>query len=54
MFTNGCFDILHAGHVCYLAAQLETAHGLTATPAVRLSGSRRSSLNKNGLWSCST
>ena len=20
VFTNGCFDILHAGHVCYLAA----------------------------------
>jgi D-beta-D-heptose 7-phosphate kinase/D-beta-D-heptose 1-phosphate adenosyltransferase len=52
-FTNGCFDILHAGHVRYLSAARATADmlvvGLNADISVRkIKGSHRP-LNPEGL-----
>lgn len=46
VFTNGCFDILHAGHVRYLAAARALGDclivGLNSDPSVRrLKGERR-------------
>ncbi|MDI3503983.1 MAG: D-glycero-beta-D-manno-heptose 1-phosphate adenylyltransferase [Candidatus Cloacimonadota bacterium] len=46
VFTNGCFDILHAGHVCYLAEAKSLADilivGLNSDLSVkRLKGSTR-------------
>lgn len=39
MFTNGCFDIIHAGHVRYLAAARELGDclivGLNSDASVR-------------------
>lgn len=41
-FTNGCFDLLHAGHVAYLEAARKTADclivGLNSDASVRLQG----------------
>jgi D-beta-D-heptose 7-phosphate kinase/D-beta-D-heptose 1-phosphate adenosyltransferase len=46
VFTNGCFDILHAGHVTYLEAARQEGHrlvvGLNSDPSVRaLKGTSR-------------
>jgi rfaE bifunctional protein nucleotidyltransferase chain/domain len=39
-FTNGCFDILHLGHVSYLAQSADTAHklivGINTDASVRM------------------
>jgi rfaE bifunctional protein nucleotidyltransferase chain/domain len=39
-FTNGCFDILHLGHVSYLAQSADTAHrlivGMNTDASVRM------------------
>jgi rfaE bifunctional protein nucleotidyltransferase chain/domain len=48
-FTNGCFDILHAGHVRYLAAARATADmlvvGLNSDASVRMIKGVRRPLN---------
>ena len=46
VFTNGCFDLLHYGHIHYLAQARELGHrliiGLNSTDSVRrLKGPRR-------------
>ncbi|MCS6930209.1 MAG: D-glycero-beta-D-manno-heptose 1-phosphate adenylyltransferase [Saprospiraceae bacterium] len=46
VFTNGCFDLLHYGHICYLAQARDLGDhlvvGLNSTDSVRrLKGPRR-------------
>jgi len=52
-FTNGCFDILHAGHVRYLTAARATADmllvGLNADASVRMIKGPRRPLNPEAL-----
>jgi D-beta-D-heptose 7-phosphate kinase/D-beta-D-heptose 1-phosphate adenosyltransferase len=52
-FTNGCFDILHAGHVRYLAAARATADmlvvGLNSDASVRMIKGNRRPLNPEAL-----
>ena len=51
VFTNGCFDILHAGHVDYLAKAKEKGDililGLNSDASVkRLKGEKRPIINQ--------
>ena len=51
VFTNGCFDIIHAGHVRYLAAAKDQGHilvvGLNSDVSVRLiKGKKRPVINQ--------
>ena len=51
VFTNGCFDILHAGHVDYLAKAKEKGDililGLNSDDSVkRLKGEKRPIINQ--------
>ena len=52
-FTNGCFDILHAGHVRYLTAARNAADmlvvGLNSDASVRQIKGERRPLNPEGL-----
>ena len=52
-FTNGCFDILHAGHVRYLTAARATADmlvvGLNSDASVRMIKGPRRPLNPEAL-----
>lgn len=52
VFTNGCFDILHAGHVRYLAAARSKGHilvvGLNSDSSVRqIKGEKRPLVPEN-------
>ena len=52
VFTNGCFDILHVGHVRYLAAAKSAGHilvvGLNSDASVKIiKGPKRPIINQN-------
>ena len=52
VFTNGCFDILHAGHVDYLKKAKELGDvlivGLNSDPSVKkIKGNKRPIVNQN-------